>query len=90
MLPFLLTYLTLPLVLVNVWLVAVPLFFFAGALAGITYNDLFRKQKTIGETIRSFPVLVAYYHVRLFGYVVQAIKLRVTRHDIERLHLPRS
>jgi len=90
MLPFLLAYLTLPLVLVKGWLAAGPAFFFVGALAGITYNDLFRKRKTIGETIRSFPVLLAYYHVRLLGYVVQTIRLRVTRHGFKRMRLTRG
>jgi len=89
MLPFLLAYLTLPLVLVKLWLAAVPAFFFVGAMAGITYNDLFRKRKTFGETLRSFPVLLAYYHVRLFGYVVQSVRLRLTRHGIKRVRLTR-
>ena len=32
--------------------------------------------------LSSGEVLVAYYHVRLFGYVKESIRLRVTRHDI--------
>jgi glycosyltransferase involved in cell wall biosynthesis len=89
LLPFMLTYLTLPLILVRAWLVVVPAFFFAGALAAITYNDLFRKRKTIGETVLSFPVLLAYYHVRLYGYVMQAIRLRFTKHGVARVHISR-
>lgn len=87
MLPFMLTYLTLPLVLLHVWLVAIPLFFFAGALGAITYNDLVNKGKTVGEVIRSFPMLVVYYHVRLGGYILESLRLRLTRHDLERIHL---
>ncbi len=87
MLPFMLTYVTLPLIVVHGWAVVVPAFFFLGALAAITYNDLFRKGKTIGETIRSFPVLVAYYHVRMIGYVSEAVALRVGRHRLKRQRL---
>ena len=89
MLPFLLTYLTLPLILVHRWFAVLPVFFFAGALAAITYNDLFRKGKTIGETVRSFPVLLAYYHVRLIGYVREAIALRLGMHRMKRHRLKR-
>ena len=87
MLPFMLTYLTLPLLLVQRWLGLLPAVFFAAALAAIVYNDLFRKGKTIGETVRSFPVLLAYYHVRLFGYVTEAICLRLGKHEITRQRL---
>ncbi len=89
LLPFMLTYLTLPLGLSHRWLLAVPLFFFAAALAAITYNDLFRKGKTVGETIRSFPVLLAYYHVRLIGYLLEAVRLRMVRHGLKRHRLRR-
>jgi glycosyltransferase involved in cell wall biosynthesis len=84
LLPFLLTYITIPLILVHRWLAIAPLFFFAAALAAIAYNDLCRKAKTIGETLRSFPVLVAYYHVRLVGYVIESIRLRLAKHGITR------
>lgn len=89
MLPFVLTYLTLPLVIFNRWLVTVPALFFAGALAAIIYNDLFRKGKTLGEMLRSFPVLLAYYHVRLVGYVIETIRLRLGRHRPQRVRLDR-
>ncbi len=90
MLPFILAYASLPLMLVNVRLAAVPGFFFVAALAAITYNDLFRKGKTIGETLRSFPVLLAYYHVRLCGYALETIRLRLCRHDIRRVQLDKA
>jgi hypothetical protein len=84
MLPFMLAYLTVPLVLIDGRLGVVPLLFFAGALAAITYNDLFRKRKTVGETLRSFPVLLAYYHVRLLAYVTESVRLNLGRHTIQR------
>ena len=58
LLPFILAYLTLPLVLLGWWYAVVPGFFFCGAAAAITYNDLFRKGKSIGETVLTFPVLL--------------------------------
>lgn len=89
LLPFLLAYVSIPLVLVQWWLGAIPLFFFAGALAALVYNDLFRKGKTAGETLRSFPLLVMYYHVRLVGYVAESLRLRLTRHNLKRVRLDR-
>jgi glycosyltransferase involved in cell wall biosynthesis len=87
LLPFILSYSTMPLIFVYQWLVIIPAFFFAAALAAITYNDLYRKGKTISETIRSFHVLLAYYHVRLFGYVMEAVRLRMLKNNISRLRL---
>lgn len=89
LLPFILAYGTLPLVALDYRLSPVPVLFLAAALAAITYNDLFRKRKTIGETVRSFPVLLAYYHVRLAGYVIEALRLRLGKHGIVRRRLPR-
>lgn len=45
--------------------------FTAGALV---YNEIWRKQKTVLEAIRTAPVMTAYYHVRAFGYVRQYLK----------------
>lgn len=87
LLPFMLSYLTLPLALLDFRLAALSAFFFAGALAAMTYNDLFRKRKTVGETLLTFPVLLVYYHVRLVGYVVMAGMLRFGKHDIQRVRL---
>jgi glycosyltransferase involved in cell wall biosynthesis len=84
MIPFMATYASAPLALIDGRLVALPLSFFAVALAAILYNDLFRKGKTLFETMRSFPTLVAYYHVRLFGYVQQTLALHLRPHEIRR------
>ena len=87
MLPFLLAYVSLPLGLIGAWLLVVPAFFMCGALAAITYNDLFRKGKTVGETLKTFPLLVVYYHVRLAGYVFETVRLRVARGGPARVRL---
>lgn len=89
LLPFMLAYLTLPLVVVHRWFLAVPALFFAAAVAATTYNELFRKGKTVGDTVRSFPVSLGYYHVRLAGYIVEAIRLRLGRYNIARHRLGR-
>ena len=73
---FLLAYLSLPLVLLDSRLAMVPAALGIAALAAISYNDLFLKGKTIRETLRSFPILLAYYHVRLAGYVLELVRLR--------------
>ncbi len=71
LLALLLTYLTAPAAFIAPfgWLAA------AGCatlfLAAIVYNDLCRKRKTPMEMLVSFPLLVAYYHARLAGYIVQ-------------------
>ena len=74
MIPFMLAWGTLPPAAVAAaflggWPLLVPAAFLGLAIAAITYNDLALKGKTAGETLRSFPVLLAYYHVRLLGYL---------------------
>jgi len=87
LLPFLLAYITLPLLLIDLWLAALPLFFFVAALAALSYNEFVRKGKKTLEALHSFPILLAYYHVRLAGYVLETLRLRLTRHGIRRVDL---
>ncbi len=86
-LPFLLAYATLPLVIWNVRLAAVPVFFLAGAWAALFYNDVCRKGKTIAQTVVTFPILLAYYHVRVLGYVVEAVRVRLRKSKMQRVSL---
>jgi glycosyltransferase involved in cell wall biosynthesis len=90
MLPFLLAYATLPLALLHRYALIISGLFLAAALAAIVYNDLFRKRKSIWETTVSFPVLLVYYHVRLVGYVLESLRLRLTRDDQERIDLSKA
>ncbi len=87
LLPFIMTYLSLPLMLLNPWIAMVPGFILTGALSAITYNDLVRKGKTVGETLVSFPMLLVYYHVRLTGYVGESFALRMRSNTIQRIRL---
>ena len=87
MLVFMLAWGSAPLMLLDgrfVWLTAG---FFLLAVAAITYNDLRLKGKTIRETAVSFPVLLAYYHVRLAGYLSETVRLRIGRSGIKRVRL---
>lgn len=87
LLPFIFGYLSLPIGLLNERLLIVPLFFFTTAIAALIYNDLFRKRKTLTETFLSFPVLLAYYHVRLLAYVKESLRLRLFQNPIKRVDL---
>lgn len=86
-LPFLLAYITLPLMLVDRRLWLAPAFFFVGACLALLYNDIRRKGKTVGQTLQTFPILLAYYHVRVAGYVIHAIRLRCRKHKMQRVDL---
>ncbi|MEK6643501.1 MAG: glycosyltransferase family 2 protein [Planctomycetota bacterium] len=86
-LPFLLAYATLPLAIWNVRLTAVPGFFLAGACTALFYNDVWRKGKTVAQTVATFPILLAYYHVRVLGYVVEAVRVRLRRSKMKRVSL---
>lgn len=63
---------------------------FALAIAAIVYNDLARKCKTVGETLLTFPLLLAYYHARLAGYLIETTRLWLTKHRVTRERLARS
>ncbi|MHC5024948.1 MAG: glycosyltransferase family 2 protein [Planctomycetota bacterium] len=82
LLPFLLAYLSLPLAaglapFTTWWLLLLPGLCLAVGLAAILYNDLALKGKTPGEVARSVHILIAYYHVRLWGYVRKLIESRI-------------
>ena len=80
MAPFILAWGSLPIgaaltIFLGAWPLAIPGLFFILALVAITYNDLVLKGKTVIQTVRSLPMLVIYYHVRLFGYVQMTLIL---------------
>lgn len=87
MLPFMLALVTLPLGFIRAILFAIPAICFLAGLAAITYNDLIRKKKSLTETIMTYPLLIAYYLVRLAGYLAESVRLRITRHDVSRVRL---
>jgi glycosyltransferase involved in cell wall biosynthesis len=87
LLPLILTYVTLPLILLGLPWALAPAFFGAAFLAAILYNERFRKRKTLYEVVIMLPVLLAYYHARLAGYVIQSGRLRLGPNQIERVRL---
>jgi len=90
MLPLVLAYASLPLVLADARLLAVPAAFFLASIAAITYNDLVRKAKPPIDVLVTFPLLLAYYHVRLVGYVTESIRLRLTGRTSDGTRLRRA
>jgi len=82
--PLFLFYLTLPLAFVGRWSAVFPLSCAAFFLLAITYNDLFRRRKTLWETTITFPIQLAYYHLRLAGYLTQRLRLLTGRDRLER------
>ncbi|HUN81956.1 MAG TPA: glycosyltransferase family 2 protein [Phycisphaerae bacterium] len=86
-LPFVLAYATLLLPIINRHLWPVPSFFFIGACAALIYNDIWRKGKAVGQTLLTFPILLAYYHVRVLGYIVEAIRVRLRQTKMKRVQL---
>jgi len=87
LLPLTLAYLTIPLVLLNGPMRFLPLLFFALQLAAILYNDICRKRKNALTSLLTLPPLIIFYHVRLAGYVVTALRLRAHRGCVERVSL---
>jgi glycosyltransferase involved in cell wall biosynthesis len=86
-LPFLLAYGSLPLLLVDLRLALVPAFFFAGACLALAYNEVLRKGKSLLQLVRIFPVLLAYYHVRVWGYLAESLRIRLGRREVRRVDL---
>lgn len=84
---FILGYASLVLGFVSPWLLLIPFALLGLAVAAISYNDMFLKGKTVGQFIRGFPVLLAYYHMRLYGYVSESLRLRFGAERIERVDL---
>lgn len=87
MLPFILTLVTVPLGIAWRPLFILPMLFFLSGVAALVYNDLFRKRKSLVETLVTFPLLLTYYMIRLTGYLFDSIRLRVTRHNVGRVRL---
>lgn len=88
--PLFLAWVTLPLVAWNVWLGLVPAAFATLSLAAILYNELFRKAKTVWETFITLPLVIAFFHARMIGYVGEHIRLRTRKHGLQRIRLPRA
>ena len=89
LMPLLCGWLLAPLGAFGLWFWLPSIGCFGLFLAAILYNDLFRKRKSPAQVLMTFPLLVAYYHARLAGYVVQHARLLTGREQIERVDLSR-
>jgi glycosyltransferase involved in cell wall biosynthesis len=87
--PLACAYLTVPLAACGVLRWALPGILAGAFLAAILYNDLFRKRKTPIETLITLPWLLVYYHLRLFGYVWEYLRLWFGRPEVQRVRLSR-
>lgn len=85
--PWLLTYVSAPLVLIHFWWGAVPLLCACAGVTAIVYNELWRKGKSVRQLLKVFPVLLVYYQVRLAGYVTESVRLRCGGGQIQRRRL---
>jgi glycosyltransferase involved in cell wall biosynthesis len=83
--PLLLGYLLLPACLLQGpgWLL--PVGCFAVFLAAILYNEYWRKRKSLWEIFITFPLLLASYHVRLAGYVIEFVRIRLRPGNVSRV-----
>ena len=87
--PLLCAYLTVPLAGCGVVRWALPAVLAGVFLAAILYNDFLRKRKTSIETLITLPWLLVYYHLRLFGYVTEHLRLWFGRSKVQRVRLSR-
>jgi glycosyltransferase involved in cell wall biosynthesis len=86
-LPFIFFYAFLPLGLFDRRLLLIPAIFLIAACSALIYNELARKGKKTQDAIASFPFVFAYYHVRVFAYVREMIRLWTGRRVIRRIRL---
>lgn len=85
LLPFLIGYGLLPLALADKAFLAAAILALSCGVVALAYNELARKDKSVAETIRAMPVQLAFYHVKLWNYIRETIRLHLTSHGIERV-----
>ena len=57
------------------------------AAATLVYNEIWRKGKTWSQAVVIAPVMLAYYHLRAFGYFRQLARLWLGRERLQRVRL---
>lgn len=86
-LPLLLAYLTVPLALTTGLARWTPLVFVAAAIAAIGFNELTRKGKTTLQAFYLLPLMLLYYHVRVFAYFRESVLLLLGVKRVDRVRL---
>lgn len=87
LLPFMLGYASLALSLLHPGFLLPAGGFLTAGMGALVWNDVVRKRKSRRETLRSFPALLAFYHVKLLFYVVRSIRLRLSPGRTRRVRL---
>lgn len=86
-LPLLLAYLTAPLALTSGVARWTPLVFVAAAITAIGFNERTRKGKTTVQMICLLPLMLLYYHVRVFAYFRESVLLLLGVKQVDRVRL---
>ncbi len=87
LIPLLLAWLLLPVCVLTPWAWLAPALCAGLFLAAILYNERFRKRKTVGEIVITFPLVLIFFHLRLAGYVVQWLRFWLRLDRLERVKL---
>lgn len=86
-LPLLLAYITAPLALTTGLVRWLPLLFVAAVIAAIGFNERTRKGKTTVQTLCLLPLMLLYYHVRVFAYFRESVLLSLRIKRVDRVRL---
>ena len=87
LLPFMLCYASVPLGFIHAYLFLFSIGFLCSGIIALTYNEMVNKHKTVWETLRSIPLLIYYYQIRLFHYLAEYMRLWLLTKDIDRINL---
>lgn len=85
--PLILFYLSLPLMLIDRRALMGSGALFLIFVAALAYNELFRKGKSIGQTMLCLPLMILYYQLRLFAYTIETIRMAFGRRKVNRVRL---
>jgi len=86
-LPLLLAYIAAPLALTTGLVRWLPLLFVAAAIAAIGFNERTRKGKTTVQTLCLLPLMLLYYHFRVFAYFRESVSLLLRIKRVDRVRL---
>jgi hypothetical protein len=86
-LPLLFAYITAPLALTTGPARWTPLVFIAASIAAIGFNERTRKGKSTLQTLWLLPLMLLYYHVRVFAYFRESVLLSLRIKRVDRVRL---
>lgn len=86
-LPLLLAYITVPLAMTTGLAQWTPLVFVSASIAAIGFNERTRKGKSTLQTLWLLPLMLLYYHVRVFAYFRESVLLSLRIKRVDRVRL---